>query len=340
MTPDALSRELAAGTIRPVYLVLGEERVLADRAVKALRTKVLEGAIADFNEDVVTAGEASVDRALSAARTVPMMAARRFVLVRSVERWEARDGEAPSSSESPLDRLAAYAEAPSDTTCVVLVASKLDGRRRIVTQGKKAGFVVNCDALDDGALAMYIEAEVAARGSTIAPGVARLLAQIAGPELGYVTDAVERVTLYAGPGAAVTEDAISEVVVRVREASVFALVDAVGRRDRGRALAALADVFDPRDRGLPLLGLLAWSVRQLVKFEAATRGGARPEDAAKAAGAPPFKARELAAQIQKLPAAELERWLLLLADADLALKGSKRAPSAVLETLVLAMASS
>jgi DNA polymerase-3 subunit delta len=166
------------------------------------------------------------------------------------------------------------------------------------------------------------------------------MAQIAGPELGYVTDAVERVTLYAGRGAAVTEEAVSEVVVKVREASVFALVDAVGRRDRGKALAALADVYDPRDRGLPLLGLLAWSVRQLVKFEAATRAGARPEDAAKAAGAPPFKARDLAAQIQKLPAAELERWLLLLAEADLALKGSKRTPAAVLETLVLSMAAS
>jgi DNA polymerase-3 subunit delta len=269
-----------------------------------------------------------------------MMAARRFVLVRSVERWEARDGESPSSAEAPLDRLSAYAESPSDTTCLVLVASKLDGRRRIVTQAKKAGFIVTCDALDDHALAAFVEAEVAARGCTIAPGVARLMAQIAGPELGYVTDAVERVTLYAGPGAAVTEEAVSEVVVKVREASVFALVDAVGRRDRGKALAALADVYDPRDRGLPLLGLLAWSVRQLVKFEAATRAGARPEDAAKAAGAPPFKARDLAAQIQKLPAAELERWLLLLAEADLALKGSKRSPAAVLETLVLSMAAS
>ena len=319
---------------------MGDERVLADRAVRALRAAALEGAIADFNEDALTAGEAHVDKAIAAARMAPMMAARRFVLVRSVERWESRDTETPSSAEAPLDRLASYAEAPFDSACLVLSASKLDGRRKLVTLARKGGFLVSCDSLDDGALARFVEVEVAARGCTVAPEIARLLAQIAGPELGYVTDAVERLTLYVGAGAAVTEDAVSEVVVRVRETSVFALVDAVGRRDRGRALAALGEVYDPRDRGLPLLGLLAWSVRQLIKFEAAVRAGARPEDAAKAAGAPPFKARDLAAQVAKLPADVLERWLLLLAEADLALKGSKRAPQAVLETLVLAMAAS
>ena len=339
MTPSDLERELKAGKLRPVYLVMGDERVLADRAVKAIRAAALEGAIADFNEDTLTAGEAHVDKAIAAARMAPMMAPRRFVLVRSIERWEARD-EAPSSAEAPLDRLSSYAEAPLDSACVVLSATKLDGRRRLVTVAKKGGFLVSCESLDDGALARFVETEVAARGCTIRPEVARLLAQIAGPELGYVLDAVERLTLYVGAHGAVDEDAVSEVVVRVRETSVFALVEAVGRRDRGKALAALAEVYDPRDRGLPLLGLLAWSVRQLVKFEAALRSGARPDDAAKAAGAPPFKSRELAAQVSKLPAEVLERWLVLLAEADLALKGSKRAPSAVLETLVLAMAAS
>jgi DNA polymerase III subunit delta len=79
-------------------------------------------------------------------------------------------------------------------------------------------------------------------------------------------------------------------------------------------------------------------VRQLLSFEAALRSGARPEDAAKAAGVPPFRARELSARIRGVSRGELERWLVALAEADLALKGSRRPARAVLETLLLAMA--
>ena len=144
--------------------------------------------------------------------------------------------------------------------------------------------------------------------------------------------------LFVGTTGTIDEAAISEIVVKVREASVFALVDAVAKRDAARALALLDDVFDPRSGGLPLIGLLGWAVRQLLRFEAALRGGAKPEDAAKLAGAPPFKARDLAAQISELPRAELERWLVALAEADLALKSSRRPARAILETLLLAMA--
>jgi DNA polymerase-3 subunit delta len=95
-------------------------------------------------------------------------------------------------------------------------------------------------------------------------------------------------------------------------------------------------VYDPQDRGLRLLGVLAWSTRQLLRFDAAVRGGASPDQAAVRAGAPPFKARELSQQVKALSRAELERGPELLARLDLELKGgSRRPPQAVLESAIL-----
>jgi DNA polymerase-3 subunit delta len=142
--------------------------------------------------------------------------------------------------------------------------------------------------------------------------------------------------LYVGDGAEIGEDAVATCIVRLRTASVWELVSAIGRRDAGRALAALADVYDPQDRGLRLLGVLAWSTRQLLRFDAALRAGASPDRAAIAAGAPPFKARELSQQLKALPRADLERWPELLARLDLELKGgTRRPPLAVLESAIL-----
>jgi DNA polymerase-3 subunit delta len=147
---------------------------------------------------------------------------------------------------------------------------------------------------------------------------------------------VERLCLYVGDGNEIEEDSVATCIVRLRAASVWELVGAVGRRDAGAALAALADVYDPQDRGLRLLGVLAWSTRQLLRFDSALRGGASPDQAAIRAGAPPFKARELNQQLKSLPRADLERWPELLARLDLELKGGSRRPAqAVLEAAIL-----
>jgi DNA polymerase-3 subunit delta len=334
MTPDQALREASENALRPVYLVTGEERHVQAQVLSALRDAALAGATPGLNEDQFTAGEASVDAVLGAARTLPMFAKRRLVVVRALERWE---GTAAKGAEA-LEQLTAYAKDPSPSTVLLLVAGKLDKRKKLAALAFKQGFAVSCEPLSRGDLPRWIETTAKARGNPLAAGVADLLAELAGPELSSVADALERVCLYAGEGETISEEAVAECVVRVRPTTVWELVGAVGRRDVGGALAALERVYDPHDRGLRLVGILAWSTRQLLRFESAMRGGARPDEAAKRAGAPPFKARELSAQVQAIPRRDLERWLELLARVDLALKGgSKRPPKAVLEHAILSL---
>lgn len=344
VTPDEALREARSGALRPVYLLMGEERLLVDRVLGALREAAMRGGIPGFNEDKFTAGEARVDTILGAAKMVPMMAPRRLVLVRGVERWEAKhdDDEAggggrESREASPLDQLAEYAKSPVPSTVLVLVATKLHGQRRLVTASKKGQFLVACEPISRRDLPGWIEEAARAKGHSIDPGVSELLAEVAGSDLSYVADALERLSLYVGPGAAIGEDAVASVVTRVRQSTVWELIDAISARRTGRALGALAEVFDPRDGGLRLLGAVWWSVRQMVKMEVGLRAGLDPAEAGQRAGVAPFKTRELAQVLRAMPRGTMESWLRLLAEADLALKGSKRPAQAVLETMVVAM---
>jgi DNA polymerase-3 subunit delta len=337
VTPTQAIADAKKGKLLPIYVVTGEERFLRDQVVAEIRAAALGGGVAAFNEDKFTAGETDADKIIAAARTVPMMAPKRFVLVRGIDRWDAASGGESSDDGkiAPLDTLAAYAAEPIDSTCVVMTADKLDGRRKLSALAKKQGFVVACDVLDARALPEWIIDRAQIKGHAIDRDVAELLAEIAGPELAYVNDAVERLALFAGAGAPITEQAVSECVARVRTADTWALVDAVGKRDLGAALRVLADVYDPRDRGLPLLGALAWSIRQLAKFVAATASGASTDDAAKRAGVyQPFRARELASKARAFRPKELERWLLVLAETDVALKSSRRPADAILEDML------
>lgn len=337
MTPEQALAEAEKGELRPVYLVAGEETFLASQVVQALKAAACKGGVAGLNEDAFQAGEVDVDKVLSAAATLPMMAKRRFVLLRGLERWEGKPGkEGKVTDKDPFERLVDYAKSPSSSTVLVLFGAALDKRRKLYTQARSEGYLVACEPLARADLPRWIERRVAGRGCKVSGSVADLLAELTGPELSPVADAVERLCLYVGDGNEIHEDAVSTCIVRLRTASVWELVSAVSRRDAGAALSALADVYDPQDRGLRLLGVLAWSTRQLLRFESAVREGAAPEQAALRAGAPPFKARELSQQVKALPRADLERWPELLARLDLELKGgSKRPPQAILESAIL-----
>ncbi|HEY3235697.1 MAG TPA: DNA polymerase III subunit delta [Polyangiaceae bacterium] len=334
MTPEQALREARERKLRPVYLIVGEDRYRQTMVVRALREAALEGGNAALNEEQLDAADVGVEAVLSAARTVPMLGPRRLIVVRSLERWEPR-ATAKNASEA-LDRLAEYAKAPSPTTTLLLVAPKLDKRRRLVSQANSGGWLVGCDFLPAKELPRWVDEQAKALGVVLAPGVSGLLAELCGPELGPVADALERLTLYVGAGGRISEDTVGECVIRVRPSTVWDLVAAVGRRDAGAALTALDSVYDPQDRGLSLLGLLAWSLRRLIRFQSALRGGLSPNEAANASGAPPFQARELARQAKAIPPSTLAHWLRRLARVDLELKGgSRRHPKAVMEAAIL-----
>ncbi len=326
MTPSEAIAQARAGRLLPVYLVAGEEQLLRDKVVDELRKASTLGGIAAFNEDKFTAGEANVEAVIAAARTAPMMAPRRFVLLRAAEGWEGPDGGAA------FDRLSEYTAAPVDSTCLAIVASKIDARRKLVLTARREGWLVACDPVETRALPGWISEQCRARGNAIEREVAELLAALTGPELSSVRDAIERLSLYVGEGAAIDESAIGACVARVRTTDTWALVDAVSARDLGRAMRTLSDAYDPRERGLPLLGALAWSVRQLVRYQASLASGMAHDEAARHAGVfQPSRARELAAKARAIRSKEVERWILVLAETDLALKSSRRPADAILE---------
>jgi DNA polymerase-3 subunit delta len=342
LTPEQAIEEARSGRLRPVYLIAGEERHYRQQVVAAMRRAVVGSDGASLNEDQFEAGEADARAIVSAARTLPMFGPRRLVLVRGLDRWDAKnDASQAKGSESkgvvhkPLEQLADYAAAPSDTTTLLLIADKLDNRRRLVIAAKKDGYLVVCQSPPRNALPGWIRQRARERGHGITAPAAELLAELVGADLCALGDAMERVELFVGKGAELSEAAVLQCVANMQPASVWDLVGAVGRRDAGAALAALERVFEPGG-GPRLVGLLCWSARQLIRFGSARRAGLGPDEAARQAGVPPFKLREVTEQLRHLPLERAEQWLEALAQVDFDLKGGSRLPQkAVLETAFL-----
>ena len=128
MTPDALATELARGRVRPAYLVAGEEPLLRDDAVCALRAAVLAGAAADFNLDRLSGTGTTAATLFDALRTLPVFASRRLVWLRDPD--SARGG----ASRALLDALpeAVALAASRDDVVLLVTTAKADKRERWV----------------------------------------------------------------------------------------------------------------------------------------------------------------------------------------------------------------
>lgn len=320
---QALS-EARSGKLRPVVAVVGTETLLIERVVAAVRRAVADGGIAGFNEDLFHAGsKVDAGKVIAAAETLPMMAKLRFVLLRRVDLLDL---------ESQA-KLAAYVASPSPSTVFVMTAEKIAGNTKL---GKAIGkHKVAADPLKGHALREHVGLEAEERGHPIAPNAAEALLDTLGEDLAALDDALERLSLYVGPGQRIDMAAVEQCVARVKVDSIWALVDAVSMRDARQASAAAASLLADREPALRILAMLARQLRTVARMRDALQRGLSDEEAAQLAGAPPFKARALRTAAKRFTFVDLTRAFTLLAETDLLLKGSKTPDDVVLERTVL-----
>ncbi|MDQ3035901.1 MAG: DNA polymerase III subunit delta [Myxococcota bacterium] len=319
--------EARAGRWLPVVVLVGSERFLADRAAKLLKKAVVGDGPTGFNDDVFQGAQVVAQRVIGAARTLPMMAQARYVLI--------RDAEAIPAAE--LEGLATYVAAPSPSTCVVLVAQKLDGRSKLAKAAKAAGAWIDCEPLKGVMLERFVAGEAKRRGHAIDAAAGGALLDAIGSDLAALDDAVERLSLYVGKGAPIDVAAVEASIARIRVDSIWTVVDAVAARRTKVALEAVGSLLADREPPLKILAMVARQLRMVAKAKQALADGLRGAEMARFAGALPFKARDLETAARKFDDESLRVAFRALAEADLALKGSKRPPGIVMEETILAL---
>lgn len=321
---------------KPVHLVLGSARPLVLEAVARLEAETLARVTMPvFNHDTFRCTEGTVDRALEAARTPPMLGERRLVVVREI-------GEA---TDAFLEALEQYLERPSPTTTLVLTGDQLPkqekGRpawmRRIPEAVKKAkGEVLELDerSVDPQRFAAD---RAAALGKKLDPGAARLLVETIGRELDRLGNEVDKLVNFVGASPAIEVDHVRAACALLAEAEVWDLTAALAARDRPAAIAALYRLQAIDEEPRRVLSMIAWQARQLLEMAELVRAGAS-DDAVQRSSRMRWdtfrRVRPILAEGRVPPAADL---LSRLAEANLLMNSSRASAERILDALVLEM---
>jgi DNA polymerase-3 subunit delta len=328
---DEFRRQVKEGRVEPLYLFAGEETYYHEHALRLLyntldeASRVFNLAVFSIGSDGPTGSKATAASAIDYANSMPMMAARRIVVIRDFDKIK----------EEQMDLAFEYLKRPSPTTTAVFQAASLDQRRKITTALMKSCTLVTFDRLTDEQAKRWAEEYLKRRGCRIEPGALGQLIGLLGTGLNRLSNELDKLVTHAG-GGFITSSAVSELVPRAREHSSFELWDAILERDRKRAIRLMNRLLDDgeRDAHLMILGSLAALYRRILAGKDLMARGAAFEEVSRATGQYGQRAKEFNMRIGRMAREEIIHGLRRIAAVDNAIKNSEATPRLQMQYLI------
>jgi DNA polymerase III delta subunit len=314
----------------PIYILIGDEQLLASRATELVTDRVMGGGLAAFNQSVYRASDPGAGEAISVARTLPMMSNYRLVVIRGIE----------EGSAELLQLILDYCEGPADTTVLVLTGLRwpkavggVDRGRRIEGMVKKLGGVFRFKAKDQDpvSFAMHFAEEA---GCSLSRQDAIGLVEMVGGDLSRIRLEIDKLSLWLEKGETIDSEALSEVCSMLSEAEIWALTDAIVERNADKALVTTHRLLESGEPAHRIISMIAWQIRQLLQLQEAVRHGRDPRSSG--VRMPTRKLRAATARLRERPISALGL-LGSIAQANERMNSWRTGQDRILEGLVLAL---
>lgn len=349
MTPDQFLGKVKRGAA-PAYLFLGPEAYMRDRCRAGLINAVLspeerENGIARFDLHDAPLRDV-VDDALS----LSLFASNRVIIVSNAEDAmprqkageEEEDGDAPSGGVEPLVE---YLKNPSPGVTLLMEAVRFDFEGDDKKKNERVRKFYSCvSEVVELRRPGIEEARMRAQSMAKTAGIAidgqalDLLVESLGGDVARIAVEMEKMSLYSPPDRTIGVEEIADLVPDARVSTIFALVNALGRRDRSRSLEIL-DALTREGEYLPLaLAFLSTQFRMaLVASEAGLRSAQQIQGHFTRAGVPMWgsRAEQVASTATKFSRDQLESGMKLIFEADRDLRSPRPDDRIVFENLIL-----
>jgi len=348
MTPRQFLSHIRQAPPAPAYLFLGPEPFQRDWCRKALLDRLLPDAEArDQGFTRHDLSETSLTAVLEDACSLSLFASQRLLWASSAEaalpraRAPSDQPEAPASPEA----LARYLKDPTPGTVLVFESTRYafegDDKKKLERVREFFSAVpIHVELAPLGGEQARAFAERLARqaGLSLSPAELDLLVESLGGEAARIAAEIDKLHLWAASGKPLGAEQIMELVPDARATTIFALVDALARHDRLRALDTL-DTLVRQSEYLPLaLSFLSSQFRAaLAAKEAGLRSSNEVRSHLSSLGLNvwPSKAAQIHQTASAFSPSQLASALKSLFRADRALRDARPDDRVVMEDFIL-----
>ncbi len=250
MSPDQFLQRIQKSPPAPVYLFLGPEVYQLSACRRALVDKVLAPEDRENGLSRHDLEETTLASVLDDARSLSLFAPNRVVWVSGAETALPRGRASSDAENSAAAELADYLKSPTPGAVVVFEASRYDfeGDDRAKIERVQKFYSAISDVVELRPYTLESARRLAqdlAKEAGLQIGLAEigLLVESLAADAGRIANEIEKLRLYTSGARKVTADDILNLVPNAQASTIFALVGALGRGDRKRALDSLDTLF-------------------------------------------------------------------------------------------------
>ena len=298
------------GVFAPVYLLMGTEPYYPDLVCGEIIKYALSDAERDFNQSVYYGLDTDADTVASDARSYPMMAERRLVVLKEAQNMKT------------LEALSVYAAEPMESTVLVILmhGASSDKRKALYKNAQKNGIVLESESLRDYEMPGWIASFYKSKGLNIDPDAAALLA-----ELDKIVIETEKLQKNLPEGTVnVTAADIEKNVGISRQFSIFELTKELSCMNVQKAMKIAAYIGSGPKFAMPMATApLFTHFYRILKYEAALmkNPGMSNGEKAKLLGVNPYFLKEYDTAVRNFPVQRCMKVISLLEEYDFKGKG-------------------
>ncbi len=343
---DEILKQWKAGKARPVMVFHGEEDFLRSELLHhAPDIFVPDIGVRSFNCDVLYGPETSMDQVISLARSYPMMAERRLVIVREAERiLRAKPAGAATKSRKKAgpseDPLLQYLEQPNPDCILIFDLDKFGARNQSpFRELSEKAHVVEFAEMKEGEAAAWVTARAKSLGRSLSGDAARLMTNYLGVSLRGLANELEKLVIYCGTGRKeITDKDVEQVVGASRENNVFELTKAIGAGNKPVAITIALKMLDQgSDQKQFIFVMLSRFIEQLIIARELSAKGENERAIAEALelrGGAAYFAKEIISQARRYSRARLDAAIAAILETE-ALTRRKHASDELLMEMLL-----
>ena len=306
--------------MKSLYLLLGSESALADRALAKI-TQELKSESVEIT--TLVGGELELG-AISDAVAPSLFSERRALVIKDLQDLD----------EDSREEVVRYLQQPDPTlTLIAIHKGGVKGKALVEALKKAKADVIACDPLKkESEKEEFVRNAFLDAGRKASPGAVSALVSALGGELQELSNAVTQIALDA-PAGVISEEIVDAYHRGRIETTGFDVADATVEANLPVALVTLRSALETGTDPVMVTSAIASSLRALAKVSGAPRG-AKSFELAGQLGMAPWQIDKARRQLQGWSPAGLADAVRAIAKADSDVKGASSDPIFALEKAV------
>ena len=324
MTLKNLEKQLAEAPPK-AFFILGPEAFLIKKSLRMIKNHFLSKEQADFNFEVFRAGEMKLEKLYEMTSTLPVFSEKRLVVCQNSENFK-------ESDEKALHQILKE----SEHHCILIfISSSADKRKKIIKYLSQNTYLMPADKVKEKEILPWILHLSKAEGLKLSTGSANLLKEYAGLDLLHLEQEIKKIKNFSKGKSVISEEDILKIVPRVQPENIFALSQAIGKRNLPKALTSLARLMEDQQNTIGALALIIRHIRILARVKEGLALGLSPQTIALKTGVPGFFIKNYSQTAKLWTPAKIHSTLEVLKATDKALKSSPLSSHIWLENFIV-----